>query len=77
LWFLRRLFWATDRDQLTEEVRLEKGREIREAKKDNTLAAMVSQEGDEEEGEIDCFGDEADDDADDEAAGGAGCKCNN
>lgn len=70
LWFLRRLFWATDRDQLTEEVRLEKGREIREEKKEEQkLAAMSSQEGEEEESEIDCFSDEADDDADDETGG--------
>jgi hypothetical protein len=71
-WFLRRLFWATDRDQLTEEVRLEKGREICEEKKEQKLVAMSSQEGDEEEGEIDCFSDEADDDADDEAVRGGG-----
>jgi hypothetical protein len=69
LWFLRRLFWAIDRDQLTEEVRLEKGREIREEKKEQKLAAMSSQEGDEEESKIDCFSDEADNDADDEAGG--------
>jgi hypothetical protein len=33
LWFLRRLFWATDRAELTEEVRLKIGREIRKKKK--------------------------------------------
>jgi hypothetical protein len=33
LWFLRRLFWATDRAELTEEVRLKMGREIRKEKK--------------------------------------------
>jgi hypothetical protein len=69
LWFLRRLFWETDRDQLTEEVRFEKGREVCEEKKEHKLAAMSSQEGEEEESEIDCFSDEADDDADDEAGG--------
>jgi hypothetical protein len=67
LWFLRRLFWAIYRDQLTEEVRLEKGRKILEEKKEQKLAAMSSQEGEEEESEIDCFSDEEDDDADDEA----------
>jgi hypothetical protein len=30
---LRRLFWATDRAELTEEVRLKMGREIRKEKK--------------------------------------------
>jgi hypothetical protein len=64
------MFCATDKDQLTEEARLEKEREIREAKKEQKLSAMVSQEGEEEEGEIDCFSDEADDDVDDEAVGG-------
>jgi hypothetical protein len=33
LWFLRSLFWTTDRAELTEEVRLMVGREIRKEKK--------------------------------------------
>jgi hypothetical protein len=42
LWFFRRLFWATDREELTEEVRLKMGKKIRKEKKEKQLANVLA-----------------------------------
>jgi hypothetical protein len=53
--FLKDLFWATDRVDLAEEVRLKMGREIRKKKKvkqlDNALATVPKVEGTKEDSE--------------------------
>jgi hypothetical protein len=38
-------FWATFREQLTEEARLQMGKEIREAKKEARLGALFGDDG--------------------------------